>query len=146
MIELRMINAGEVQEMADFAIEGMQAHKYPLHVSRAKVVHFVEVVRAGAPHFGMAAFKDGRLVGAIAALVAEMPFFERWEAHVIMCRAVAPGAGMRLILSMRDWAAAEMRIRRVQFPIEEGADPRIAKLLERCGFNRFQTNAIYYKG
>ena len=140
-----MVKADEVQQLADFAIEGMQAHRYPLHVSRAKVLAVIEAVRTGANHFGLAAFDGSRIVGAIAALVCDMLFFERCEAHVVMCRAVVPGAGARLIRALQRWAAADMKIRRVHFPVEEGADPRTAKLLTRCGFTRPQTNYLYYK-
>lgn len=140
-----MINADEVHPLASFAIEGMQAEKYPLHVSRAKVVAVIELVRSGAPHFGLAAIQGGRIVGAIAAVVAEMLFHERCEAHVVMCRAVVPGVGRRLIAALRDWALADFKIRRVQFPIEEFGDPRTGKLLARYGFGRAQMNSILYK-
>jgi GNAT superfamily N-acetyltransferase len=136
----------QAHELAQFAVVGLQAHRYPLHVSGAKVAAVVELFRRGAPHFGMVAVQDGRIVGAIAALVSEMLFFERCEAHVVMCRAVVPGVGRHLIRAVRDWARDDMRIRRVLFPIEEGADPRIARLLARYGFDRGQPNAIFYKG
>jgi hypothetical protein len=145
VLEYRMVTSGEVPQLADFAIEGMQADRFPLHVARDRAVAVIELVRRGAPHFGLAAVQDGRIVGAIAALASEMLFFERWEAHVVMCRAVVPGTGRRLIAAMRKWADDDMKIRRVHFPIEEGADPRMARLLARYGFDRGQSNALFYK-
>lgn len=146
MIEYRMVADNEVQQLAAFAIEGMQPHRYPLHVSRFNVVALIRLIQKGEPHFGLAAVRDGEIVGAIAAFVTQMAFFERCEAHVVMCRAVAPGVGRKLISALRSWVDADMKIRRVQFPIEEFADPRIGKLLKRYGFDRVQTNAMYYKG
>lgn len=86
------------------------------------------------------------MVGGIAAAVVEMPFFERWEAHVIMCRAVVPGVGRRLIAALRAWADQDFRIKRVLFPQEFHADPRALRMLARYGFKQTVTTAIYYKG
>lgn len=145
-IEYRMVRADEVQQLADFAIEGMRAERYPLRVARHQVVAVIDWIRTSTNHFGLAAVQDGCIVGAIAAMVSEMLFFERWEAHVVMCRAVVPGTGRHLIAAMKQWADSEVKIRRVHFPIEEGADPRMARLLARYGFDRAQSNAVFYKG
>lgn len=139
------ITDAQARELAQFAVDGMQVHRYPLHVSMPKVAAVIDAVRRGPMHFGRVALQDGRVVGAIAAVVSEMLFFERWEAHVVMCRAVVPGVGRRLIRDLRAWAAADMKIRRVHFPMEEGADPRMGRLLARYGFDRCQSNAIFYK-
>lgn len=147
MIEIRRIKEWDVQAVVKFAIEGMQAENYPLRVEEAKVRHWVrQFMPEDAPHFGQAAFNGGALVGAIAAFVTELPFFERHEAHIVLCRATEPGVGRRLIRYMSEWAKANMMIRRVVFPLEENADPRQALLLRRFGFTREQTNLIYYKG
>jgi hypothetical protein len=146
VIEYRMVTEDEVSQLADFAIEGMRADRFPLRVSRTKVLAVIGLVMGCSTHFGMAAVLDGRIVGAIAALASEMLFCERWEAHVVMCRAVVPGTGRHLIAALRKWADDDMKIRRVHFPIEEGADPRTARLLARYGFDRGQSNALFYKG
>lgn len=135
----------QARELALFAVDGMQPHRYPMHVSMPKVEAVVEMFRRGPPHFGMVALREGKIVGAIAALVSEMLFFERCEAHVVMCRVTCPGVGAPMIRAMRDWATADMKIRRVLFPIEEWADPRMARLLARYGFDRVAPSAILYK-
>lgn len=136
----------DVPAVAAFAIEGMRVHKYPgLRVSEPKVRAVVEHFERSHSDFHLCAFKGDELVGAIAAAVVEMPFFERYEAHVVMCRAVEPGSGERLISSLRTWADRDMRIRRVQWPQEFDARPGVARIAARHGFTQRNTNCIYYK-
>jgi len=118
-----------------------------MRVSEEKIAGWVRTcMDPKSPHFHLAAFNNGLVVGAIAAYVVEMPFFERCEAHVVMCRATQPGAGRILIRKMNEWFEGNMMVRRVIFPLEENADPRQALLLARFGFVRAQTNVIKYKG
>ncbi len=147
MTEYRRITADELEPMVSFVLEGMGLDANPgVRVSipkvRAVVQHFI-----GSPtDFQLVAFEDGQIVGALAACAMEMMFFERCEAHVVMCQARgAPGVGAALIKAMRDWADADMRIRRVQFPEELGARPGFARLLRRYGFNRVQRVCILEK-
>jgi hypothetical protein len=145
-VEYRRLKPEDVADVAEFAAVGMQAHRYPLRVSMAKVNATVQHFERSATDFHLVAFDGGKVAGAIAAAVAELPFFERWEAHVVMCRAVVPGVGRRLIAALRAWADQDFRIKRVQFPQEYHADPRALKLLARYGFAQTVTTAVYYKG
>ena len=77
--------------------------------------------------FHLAAFdRTGEVIGAVAATVHEMPWFERCEAHVIQFRALDVWVGMRLLREMKRWADADMRIRRVVWVLELGADAGMA--------------------
>ena len=145
-MEYRRLKPEDRHAVAEFATVGMQAHRYPLRVSAGKVQATVQHFEKSASDFHLVAFDGPTVVGAIAAVVSELPFFERWEAHVVMCRAVVPGVGRRLIAALRAWADQDFRIKRVQFPQEYHADPRALKLLARYGFSQTMTTAIYYKG
>lgn len=146
MIECRRINEWDVRAVCDFAIEGMQADKYPLVVSREKVEFWVRMFMREDQHYHQAAFVGSSVVGTIGVYVTELPFFDRFEGHVVLCRATEPGVGRRLIRFMTEWMRNNMLVRRVIFPLEEGADPRMAMLLRHFGFAREQTNLLYYKG
>ena len=142
----RRIAAGDVGQVADYAIEGMKPGLYPLHVDRPKVVAVVKgFIEPSHDRFQLAAFVGDTMVGGIAAVVMPLLFFQRCEAHVVMCRATLPGVGLRLLRTLRRWADADMRIRRVVWPMEFHADPRIAKLAARAGFDNQLTVATYYK-
>lgn len=146
-MEYRKLTKADLPEAAAFAIEGMRAEMYPaLRVAPAKVLALVTHFERSGHDFHLGAWHDGRLVGAIAALSSEMLLHDWCEAHVVMCRAVVPGVGRRLIGALRDWAMADPRIRRVQFPQEFHADPRALRLLARYGFQQRVTTCVLYKG
>lgn len=132
--------------MAAFAIEGMRVDLYPgLELSRLKVEFVTKHFAESFHDFHMVAFEGGRVVGAIAAAVQEPLFFARAEAHVVMCRAVVPGVGRRLIAALRRWADQDARVRRVLFPQEFHADSRALRLLGRYGFTQQMTTCVFNK-
>jgi len=146
LIELRRLRADEIEQLADFAIEGIRPELYPLHLDRAKVRAVVQAfIEPHQDRFQLAAFDGDRVVGAVAAAVMPMLWFERCEAHVILCRAIAPGTGRKLLGALKHWANQDMRIRRVIWPMEFHADERIAKLAKRAGFDNTLTVCSYYK-
>lgn len=143
----RLRDTDDLEAVADFAIAGMRADLYPgLRVSREKVLAVVEHCQRSAADFHLVAFDAGRIVAAIAAIKHEMLWFERCEAHVIICRSVAPGAGFRLFAALRRWADEDMMVRRVVFPIEFHADPRQAEVLaRRYGFKQRADALVHSK-
>lgn len=146
-ISYRRINPEDVGQVVQFAIDGMRPDLYPLHLCRAKVRSVVEAfIEPNRDRFQLAAFEGDRMVGGIAAAVMPLLFFERHEAHVVLCRATSPGAGIRLLRALKAWADEDMRIRRVVWPMEFHADPRIAQLAARAGFKNTLTVCSYYKG
>ena len=144
-IEFRPAHKGDVDRLVPFVTEGMRADLYPMVPSRAKIAATVNGVIASPTNFNLMAVDTGRVVGAIAAVVAEIMFFERFEAHVIVCRATVPGVGRKMIAALRQWADSNIMIRRVQVPQEFHADPRALKLLARYGFDQRVTTCVYYK-
>lgn len=147
MIEYRRLTLEDTQVVADFAIEGMRADLYPgLRPSASKVLGVVNHFRQSERDFHLVAFDGKRVVGAIAALVSEMLFFERSEAIVVMCRSVVPGVGMRMFSALRAWADDQMMVRRVVFPLEFHADPRQSAVLDkRYGFKRSTRTCVFEK-
>lgn len=145
-LRFRRIDQGDIGAVAAFAIEGMKAEMYALHIDRAKVVGVIErFIAPSHDRFQLAAFDGARMVGAIAAVVMPMLFFERSEAHVVLCRATAAGAGRRLLRELLRWFKADMRIRRLVWAMEFHADPRIARMAARMGFDNALTVCSAYK-
>lgn len=145
-MELRALAPCDVQAVARYALDGMRAELYPLEPDVPRIEAVVASFLAPLDdRFGRLALDAGRLVGAIAALVVPMPWFKGDEAHVVMCRATLPGAGVRLIRALREWVDQRDAIRRVIWPMEFHADPRIARLAARAGFDNTLTVCTYYK-
>lgn len=146
MMTYRPITTNDVPAVTTLAVEalrfGMGADA--LHVSEAKVQSMVSGFAEQPGHFQLAAFKDNQPVGAIAVYVSEMPFFERCEGHIVMCYCTEPHAGVRLIRSMLNWAAADMRIRRLVWAMNAGADQFARVLARRFGFDQ-RSMLVYVK-
>lgn len=145
MVEYRRITAEDVPAVASFAIEGLPRHD-GLRLSRVKVEAVVSHFAHTPSDFHLVAFHAGQVVGAIAACVTEMAFFERCEATVMVCQARGPlGIGRELLTRLKAWADGEMRIRRVQFPIDAGARPGYARLIAQYGFQQVSQTCIFSK-
>lgn len=147
MVTYRTLQPADVDAVAAFAAEGMPARDAPgLRFSPDKVRAIVAHFQRTPSDFHLVAFDAGRVVGAIAACVSEMLFFERCEATVVMCQARGvPGVGRELIGQLMAWARGDMRIRRVQFPIEIQARPGFERLLRGYGFQAVHRAALFHK-
>lgn len=132
--------------MANFCIEGMRVHLYPMRLSLAKVQAAVSHFMYSTSDFHLAAFDGPHVVGGIAAAVTESPWFERCDCTVVMFRAVVPGVGRKLLGAFRNWVDDDMRIRRAFVPLEFDADKRMQRLLARYGFSVTQTVCTHMKG
>jgi hypothetical protein len=144
-VDYRRIQPGDVLQVEAFAIEGMRPALYPMRLSTDKVRATIEHFMRSTSDFHLAAFDGERIVGGIAAAVYESPWFERCDATVVMCRAVVPGVGRRLLAALKAWIADDLRVRRAFFPMEFDAEPRMQRLLARYGFNSTQTVCVYQK-
>jgi hypothetical protein len=132
MTVYRRITAADIDAIVDFAAQALRPERYPLVFSPAKVRSAVEFFAASRDSFQLAAFDDGKPVGAIAATVAEMLWFERHEAHVVMLYATQPGVGFVLMRRLLEWAGSSPMIRRVLWAQNPGADARTSMFAERC--------------
>ena len=111
MIEYRRITPADVPAVAQLARAALAtAGDLPLRPSAAKID------------------------AAVAAMVQEMPFHERREAHVCMCFSTLPGAGMRLIRALVAWFREDFLLRRLVWAMNPGFDERLTRLARRIGF------------
>lgn len=135
MIEYRRIELADVAAVTAFACRAIaSAGDIPLRVYPAKIAGAVAHFAEQPGHFQMAAFENGLPVAAVAALVSEMPFHERCEAHVCICFSTVAGAGMRLIRALVAWFRADFRLRRLVWAMNPGFDARLTRLAARLGF------------
>lgn len=145
-MEYRRLTIADIEPVAAFALEGMRPHLYPAQrVSLDKVRAVVRHFHDSASDFHLLAFEAGRLVAAIAATVQESLFFERGEAHLVMCRAIAPGAAPAMFRALRTWFEREPRARCMRWPAEFDAPPSMTRLMRRYGFTHRVVTCTLYK-
>jgi hypothetical protein len=128
----RPITAADVDAIVAFAVVGLQPERHPHVFSPAKMRAAVEHFARSERDFQLAAFDGERVVGAIAATLAEMLWFERAEAHVVMLYATVPGVGATLVKRLLAWADDQPIVRRIVWAQNDGADPRTARFAQRC--------------
>jgi hypothetical protein len=145
-VEYRRLTIADIEPVADFAVEGMRPHLYPAQrLSLDKVQAVVRHFHDSTTDFHLLAFDAGRLVAAMAATVQESLFFERGEAHLVMCRAIAPGAAPPMFCALKTWFERDYRARRLNWPQEFDAPPGMTRLMRRYGFRQRVTTSILYK-
>jgi hypothetical protein len=144
---IRPVTESDTEAVVDFAVSGMRTDLHPgLRLSRAKVAAVVgHFARSRSDFNRIALDDDGRVVGMLAALVTDMLWFERCEAHVVGCLATKPGAGRRMLLEFKAWADQDIRIRRVLWALDHHNDPRIERLAARYGFKPDSRTLVYTK-
>lgn len=149
VVIFRTLTLDDIDAVTAFAVEGMPSRdESGVRLSLDKVKAVVRHFAATPADFHLAAFNDGRVVGAIAACVSEMLFFERCEATVLVCQARGGpvGVGRHLVSELMAWAQADFRIRRIQFPIDSMARPGMVRLVKGFGFSQSYPTAVFTKG
>lgn len=145
-VEYRRLTLADIEPVAAFAVDGMRPHLYPAQrLSMDKVRAVVRHFHDSASDFHLLAFDAGRLVAAMAAAVQESLFFERAEAHLLMCRATAPGAAPSMFAALRTWFEREPRVRCIRWPQEFDAPPAMTRLMGRYGFRQRAAVCTLYK-
>jgi hypothetical protein len=147
MISYRRINNEDKEVVHNFVIEGMRADLYPLHLNDEKIDRTIQAMIDDYKHWNLAAFDDeGRMVGGLGALVVEMPWFDRCEAHIVMFRSTHQGVAATLMKQFFKWVEDNPLIRRVFHPLEFDASPAMVRLSRSYGFNGAHVVSSYYKG
>lgn len=131
-MEYRRITIDDVPQVLALAIEGLQPERVPLVFSRARTEAIVRYFESSDADFHLAAFDGTKVVGLIAAAVADMPFFERGEAHVFVLYATVPGVGRALVRRLLEWFKANPRTQRLVWAQNPGADPRTHRFARWC--------------
>lgn len=132
---IRQAQPQDAEQLAYLAEQSVRKRSVPLPVSRPRVG---AMVRHGIsdPHsfFWVAIAGNGLIVASLGALVHNGFWFEGQQASVLLYFSELPDEGIKLIRKFRDWVKARPEIKLAVFSLESNSDPRIAKLLRRCGF------------
>jgi hypothetical protein len=111
-------------------------------ISKQRIAALAEECISRPFNYAWVVEKDGEVVGALCAIVADQMVYERKAASVVQYWCQEPGAGIEMIRRFLDWARPQMKIKSIQFTLECGADPRIILLLERLGLRKQEIPVI----
>ena|SRR3990167_1235913 len=140
MAKLRMIRKAtpaDIEMIVALGIEALSRGAYPnLVISHGKVYAMARQCISSAQNFSWVAERDGKVVGAVSALVHECTFHEGQKASVVQVYTTVPGEGIKLVRAFLRWARARPAIKMISFTLEHDADPRIGTMLRRLGVGR----------
>jgi len=143
---IRRAVPGDIEGVAALGIEALEKNGYEeLVIDPKKVLEMARLVVTGAGNYCLVASRQGKIVGAVSALVQEQLFYERKVANVVQFYCTAPGVGVQLLREFLSWVRGRPAIKSVMFCLEIHADPRVAKLLRLLGMqNEFPVMAKFY--
>ena len=136
----------DVPGIVDLGLEALNSDPYDnLIVCKEKVEKAAIECVASASNFSWIAEEDGKIIGAVSALVHDMLFHERKQATVIQfyCNKTGRGIGTELIEIFLKWAESRRIIKMVVFTLECRSAPEVGELLSRLGLN--QELPVYLK-
>lgn len=146
-MKFRRATPADRSAVLTLATRAVSRDPLPLKVSRDRMAQTFDTVVAGNQHCALVSEDDdGKVVAALLAHVAPGFWFERMQADVLMFYTEHPGAGLPLMREFARWVKARPIIKMATFSLERDADPRIAKLLDKLGFNQRFPQHVYVRG
>ena len=131
---IRKATPGDIPAIVELGIEALRQDAYDeLLIAPDKVRRMAVECVSSANNFAWVCESDGRVQGAVVALVHELMFYERKQASCVMFYCKVPGEGVKLMREFLRWARNRPAIKLIVFTLERRADPRIGKLLTKLG-------------
>lgn len=130
---LRKPTVRDIPAVIDLAIESVSRDPLPLRISRERMEEACRTALAP-NNFALVSEIDGKIEGAFGAVCSPGFWFERQQCDVLLFYCRKPGDGVAMIREFARWVKDRPTIKLATFSLEPGADPRIAKLLQRLGF------------
>jgi len=132
---IREARQTDLADLIDLSVEALSIDPYPeLVTDRLKVARTVTTCVCSAMHFSWVSEIDGKVEGALGALVAPNALHEGSVASILMLYCRKPGDGYRLVRKFKSWCDERDHIKMMTYVGERGADPRIATMIKRAGF------------
>lgn len=100
---------------------------------------------SSANNYGWVIEHNGKVQGALMAIVQDNVWAERKCAHVLLWSSTEPGGGILLLRRFRDWVRGRRAIKMAAMSPQVEWDARINSLLPRVGFVRHGGSFIYFQ-
>lgn len=131
---IRIATPDDIDAVVALGLEALQNEPYPgLTISRVKVYTVATECISSSNNFAWVAEKDGKIVGAVGAIVHPIMFYEKRQASVVQYYCTEPGEGIKLLREFMKWVKNRPVIKMVCFTLEINTDPRIGDLLSKLG-------------
>lgn len=141
---IREATLDDVSGIVALGLEALMINGYPgLIPCRSKMREAAIECISSASNYAWVVEKEGKVVGAVLALVHSMAFYKKNQATVIQFYCTEAGEGVKILREFMAWVKSRPVIKLVCFTLEARADPRIGKLLNRLGLQ--EEHPIYLK-
>jgi hypothetical protein len=144
-MHLRQAKLSDENAVLSLAIESVSRDPLPVTISRAAMSETFRELVGRPQHFCWVATVDGEIVGAVVAQTAFGFWFERQQSSVLLYYSRVTGASLALLREYMRWLKARPVIKLAVLELEPSADPRLAKVLRRLGFQRESMNLTYVR-
>lgn len=144
MKTIRRATPNDIKDIVALGLEALEIDAYEnLIISPDKVEAIAKECVSATCNFAWVAEKDGKVVGAVCAIVTDMLFYERKQATVVQFFCKERGEGVKLLREFMKWCESRPAIKMTCFTLEYNADHRIGLLLNRLGLK--QELPVYLK-
>jgi hypothetical protein len=133
---IREAHMGDLIEMIALGVEALKADPAPgQRISYDRIRSLATECIFKPTNFAWVSVCNGEVVAALCALQHPQVVYERNQASVVQFYSKKPGEGVKLIREFLRWARSRRSIKLISFVLEQGADPRISRLLGRMGLD-----------
>lgn len=143
-IVCRKAKLDDVPAIVDIAVESVSNDPLPVKIDRESMAQTAREALNPA-HFLWVAEQDGKVVGAVGAMVHRSFWFDKLQCSVMLYYSRQVGAGIPLIREFARWVKSRSAIKVAVFELEPSVDPRLVKFLKRAGFARESLNLSYVR-
>lgn len=124
----------DLRVITELGIESLNNDPYQgLIIDKDKVKDTAVQCISSASNFAWVSVIDGKVVGAVGAMVFPLQFYQKKQCSVVMFYCKVPGDGGKLIKKVVEWYKSKAGLRMMEFTFERNMDKKIGKFLEKLG-------------
>lgn len=143
-IVCRKAKLEDVPAIVDIAVESVSRDPLPVKLDRQAMADTARQALNPA-HFLWVAEADGKVVGAVGAMVTQGFWFEKLQCSVMLYYSRSTGAGVPLLREFARWVKSRSAIKIAVMELEPNTDPRLVRYMKRLGFARESVNLSYVR-
>jgi hypothetical protein len=143
---IRKAVLADIPAIVSLAVESVSRDPLPVKVDEDAMRAMCVSLIGHPSHFVWVSEVDGAVVACVGAQVSKGFWFRGCQASVLLFFTRHAGACVPLLRRYADWVKTRPVIKIAVFELEPTADPRLARVLYRFGFQRQSMNCAYIRG
>lgn len=135
---IREAKQTDIPDLIPLAIEALKSDSYPeLKIDRNRV--FTQVTNCVIPkaNFAYVSEHEGKIVGAMGAIIAPHAFYEGSQAIVVMWYCKKHGDGMKMMKAFLNWLKDKKSVNHIEYSLPQSASRNMVRQLHKLGFKTF---------